>query len=162
MKRFCYCYCCCFLLFCLFCAHGDPSLSDCYISIFLFFLFLFITLWAWSIELCYNMIKSCNKPLFWKILLRFYQCFQTSRAVWLGAAWMGSRDVKVVSRSYKVCKNSQLLPEHAHFLGRLDFPGHSCASPATWRIQGLELLTNFLQTNDLIRAYESEKPELKL
>lgn len=75
---------------------------------------------------------------------------------------MGDSDIKVVLRSNKVQKNAHLFPEPAHCLNGFDFPGHSPSSAATWMIQGLELLANLLQIDNLIRAYESRKTELQL
>lgn len=70
---------------------------------------------------------------------------------------MGNSDIKVVSRSNKVQKNSHLFPEPAHCLNGLDFPGYSCSSAATWVIQGLELLANLLQIDDLIKSVWVQK-----
>lgn len=74
---------------------------------------------------------------------------------------MGRSHIKVMSSSNKVCKNAQLFLEPACCLGGLDFPGHSCVSPATQMIQGLELLANHLQADDLIKAYEFKKERKK-
>lgn len=74
---------------------------------------------------------------------------------------MGRFDIKVMSSSNKVRKNAQLLLEPARCLGGLDFLGHSCVSPATQMIQGLEVFADLLQEDDLIKAYESKKERKK-
>lgn len=73
---------------------------------------------------------------------------------------MGRSDVKVMSSSNKVHKNTQLFPEPAPCQGGLDFPEHSCTLLAIEMIQELELLANLLQTDDLITAYQFKKKRI--
>lgn len=166
LMRFSYCCFYCLLPRCLFSPQQCLTVIQIrMIAIFLFFSsfsFLFITIYVWPIDLYYNMVKSWKKSLYWKISVCYYPYFQIGSVIQLSAPWMGSSDIKVASRLKKVHKNSQLFPEPAHWLGGLDFPGHSCASADTWMIQGLEILANLLQTDDIIRAYESKTTGLQL